>query len=159
MFSRNELHSRLAALSVLIKSQSREENETLIELERLLVRSRIDDPISALTPRELSIDRTTWNAPENLAQDRRQRIGRLLDQIQPDESPQFRVFRREAAVVAPMLDLAAPAWGRGALALHSLGPFHNLDGRLFWFDFFPIIRLVPLYLAGDPQPTDSPPVI
>jgi hypothetical protein len=27
-----------------------------------------------------------------------------------------------------------------------------VDGRLFWFDFFPIIRLVPLYLAGDPQP-------
>jgi len=149
---RTELQSRLAGLSVTITPQTNRENETLIELERLLVRSRIDDPISALTPRELSIDRATWNAPENLTQDRRQRIGRLLDQVQPDESPQFRVFRREAAIVAPMIDLASPAWGRGALAQHSLGPFHNLDGRLFWFDFFPIIRLVPLYLAGDPQP-------
>jgi hypothetical protein len=152
MLSRNELQSQLAALSVLITPQTQEENEAVVQLEKLLVKSRIDDPATGATPRELSIDRATWNAPQNLSAERQQRIGQLLDQLQREQTPEFRVFRREAPVLTPMLDLSSPVWGRGALAQHSLGPFQSLDGRLFWFDFFPIIRLVPLYLAGDPQP-------
>jgi hypothetical protein len=149
---RDDLQSGVVALSATVTPQTDQENEALIELENLLVRSRIDLPAAALTPRELSIDRATWNAPGDLAADRHRRISQLLDHLAPDETPQFQVFRREAPVAAPMLELASPAWGRGALIQHSLGPFHSLDGRLFWFDFFPIVRLVPLYLAGDPQP-------
>ena len=52
----------------------------------------------------------------------------------------------------PVLDLTTPDWGRGAAVAETLGPFTGLDGRLFWFDFFPLIRLVPIYLAGDVQP-------
>ncbi|MBZ5655742.1 MAG: hypothetical protein LAO56_10755 [Acidobacteriia bacterium] len=152
MVPRNDLQSRLASLSVTLRPQAPQENEELIELEKLLVRSRIDDPNTAVTPRSLAIDRATFNAPENLGQDRRQRIGRLLKQLKPDQAPEFLVFRREAPVAAPMLELASPVWGRGALAQHSLGPFHSVDGRLYWFDFFQIVRMVPVYLPGDSQP-------
>jgi hypothetical protein len=152
MLRPNDLTSRLAALSVNIAPQTQQESRSLVELETLLVRSQLDDPASSLTPRELSIDRATWNSPENLASDRLHRIGQLVEQVPPDATPEFRVFRRETAVAAPMLDLAAPAWGRGAAVQQSIGPFQGVDGRLFWFDFFPIIRLVPLYLEGDATP-------
>ena len=148
----NDLQSRLAALSVSIHPQTPQETQSLVELEKLLIRSQLDDPASDMTPRELSIDRASWNSPANLANDRLQRIGRLVEQVRPDAAPQLRVFRRETALAAPMLDLATPAWGRGAVVQQSLGPFHGVDGRLFWFDFFPIVRLVPLYLAGDATP-------
>ena len=151
MPSRNDLQSRLAAVSVGLKANTRYEHDALVELEKLLVRSRIDEP-AALTPRELSVERVALFAPGNLPNDRRLRLSRLLETVPAEEEPQFRVFRREAPMAAPMLDLAAPSWGRSALAEHSVGPLRGLDGRLFWFDFFPIIRLVPLYFAGDPQP-------
>ncbi len=151
MSRREDLHPRLAALSVSLARETAEEHDAVVELERLLVRSRIDEQ-SVLTPRELSIERTSRFSPRTLASDRRARLNDLLDKIPVEEAPQFRVFRREAAVSAPMLDLSTPAWGRGALAQHSVGPLRGEDGRLFWFDFFPIVHLVPLYVAGDPQP-------
>ena len=151
MSRREDLQPRLAALSVSLARETADEHNTVVELEQLLVRSRIDEP-SVLTPRELSIERTSRFSPRNLASDRRARLTDLLDKIPAEEAPQFRVFRREAAVSAPMLDLSTPAWGRGALAQHSVGPLRGEDGRLFWFDFFPIVHLVPLYVAGDPQP-------
>jgi hypothetical protein len=146
MFPLNDVQSRVASVLATIAPEANQGRQ-LSELEQLLVRSRIDDA-GTLTPRELSIDRAAWNTPTSLPPDQQQRI----DQLQMDAEPQFRVFRREVAAAAPMLDLAAPAWGRGAHVQHSLGPFQSVDGRQFWFDFFPFVRLVPLYLAGDPRP-------
>ena len=148
---RNDLQSRLAELSVALEANTPYEHDALVELEKLLVRSRIDEP-GTLTPRELSVERAALFAPGNLPNDRRLRLSRLLETLPAEEEPQFRVFRREAPMAAPMLDLAAPSWGRGAQAEHTVGPLRGVDGRLFWFDFFPIIRLVPLYFAGDPLP-------
>ena len=148
---RIDLQSRLTELSVSLEANTQYEHDALVELEKLLVRSRIDEP-ATLTPRELSVERAALFAPGNLPNDRRLRLSRLLETVPAEEEPQFRVFRREAPMAAPMLDLAAPAWGRGALAEHTVGPLRGVDGRLFWFDFFPIIRLVPLYFAGDPLP-------
>ena len=68
------------------------------------------------------------------------------------EIPRFRVFRREAPLAAATLDITTPAWGRGAAVAETLGPFPSLDGRLFWFDFYPLVRLVPIYLTGNARP-------
>ncbi|HEV8482341.1 MAG TPA: hypothetical protein VGV87_02185, partial [Blastocatellia bacterium] len=149
--SRNDLHSRLIELSSGLQTNTKHEDDSLVELEKLLVRSRIDEPAN-MTPRELSVERAALFAPTTLSEDRQLRLSRLVENQPIAEDPQFRVFRRETPMVAPMLDLAAPSWGRGALAEQTVGPIRGVDGRLFWFDFFPIIRLVPLYFAGDPQP-------
>jgi len=151
MPSRIDLQSRLAELLVGLDANTRYEHDALGDLEKLLVHSRIDEP-AARTPRELSIERTSLFAPGNLPDQRRLQLSRLVEALPAQQEPRFRVFRREAPMTAPMLDLAAPSWGRGALAEHTVGPLRGVDGRLFWFDFFPIIRLVPLYFAGDPLP-------
>ena len=149
MSRREDLHPRLAALSVSLARETAEEHDAVVELEKLLVRSRIDEP-SALTPRALSVERGRRGSLPRPLRPRADRtwtgwtIGR--------RSAAFRVFRRETPISAPMLDLATPSWGRGALAQHSVGPLRGVDGRLFWFDFFPLVKLVPLYFAGDPQP-------
>jgi len=147
-----DLHARVAALSANLSPQNREDNEALLKLERLLVRSRITDSAAQPVPKELSVERASWYAAENLPPDRQQRLGRLIAEADPQQQPQYRVFRREAPVTAPALDLATPAWGRGAAIEQTVGPFKGLDGRQFWFDFYPVVRLVPIYLAGDPHP-------
>jgi hypothetical protein len=98
------------------------------------------------------VERATWYGPEALSPERMQRIDQLVTESDPAQPPEFRVFRRETPLHAPALDLAAPAWGRGAAVAQTIGPIDGVDGRKFWFDFYPIARLVPVYFAGDPQP-------
>ncbi|HMI51718.1 MAG TPA: hypothetical protein VK525_09405, partial [Candidatus Saccharimonadales bacterium] len=70
----------------------------------------------------------------------------------PARSAEFRVFRREAPLVSPASALAVPDWARGAEIAETIGPLRGSDGRLFWYDFYRIVRLVPVYFTGDPQP-------
>jgi hypothetical protein len=65
---------------------------------------------------------------------------------------EFRVFRRETPLAGAALDLSSPSWARGAQVAQTLGPFIGIDGRQFWFDFYSIAVLVPIYLAGDSTP-------
>ena len=67
-------------------------------------------------------------------------------------SAQFRVFRREAPLAADALRETVPDWARGAAIAETVGPMRAEDGRLFWYDFYRIVRLVPVYFAGDTVP-------
>ena len=68
------------------------------------------------------------------------------------EPPEFRVYRREAPVATPAVPASMPDWARGAAIAETIGPLRSVDGRTFWFDFFRIVRLVPVFFAGESQP-------
>jgi hypothetical protein len=148
----NDVRLRVAAFSANLTATSQQEKKALVDLEQLLLRARIGDTVSELSARALSVERASWYAPENLAPERQERLDRLVARVDLQKPEEYRVFRREAPLNAPTLDMAAPVWGRGAAIAHTLGPFSSLDGRQFWFDFYPLVRLVPLYLAGDARP-------
>ena len=147
-----DLHAQLAALSANLKEHSKYGADGLVELEELLARSRLSDPSSDLVSRQLSVERATWFAPENLAEERQRRLQMLAARTDLQAPEEFRVFRREAPVAVPPLGAASPPWAAGAAIDRTMGPFTSLDGRQFWFDFFRIVRLVPLYFAGNSQP-------
>ena len=98
----DDFRSRLAAVSAALDATTRHEKGELLKLEKLLVRSRIDEP-AELTPRELSIERGSLFSSGNLPGDRRVQLNKLVDGIAASEEPQFRVFRRETPMSAPML--------------------------------------------------------
>jgi hypothetical protein len=58
------------------------------------------------------------------------------------------VFRREAPIASPASALTVPAWAQGAEITETVGPLRGSDGRLFWYDFYRIVRLVPVHFAG-----------
>ncbi len=151
MRSVTQLRSRLTALAATLAPPTGS-TRPFTRLDDLLLRSHVGEVDADTLTRELSIQRATWYAPDQLPKGSRERLDRLLDRIDVAREPEYRVFRREAPVRSSVVDLATPAWGRGAAVEHSLGPFESLDGRQFWFDFFPIVRLVPVYLPGDPAP-------
>ncbi len=65
---------------------------------------------------------------------------------------EYRVYRRESPISSPFAPLTTPDWARGAAIAETVGPLRALDGRIFWFDFFRVVRLVPVFFAGDAQP-------
>jgi hypothetical protein len=78
-----------------------------------------------------------------------------VDELTPrviDPDVELRVFRRETPLADAALDLSTPPWARGAQIAQTLGPFIGIDGRQFWFDFYSIAVLVPIYLAGQATP-------
>ncbi len=80
------------------------------------------------------------------------RIQRAAASIKPAKEPAYRVYRREVPLAHAIIPGTQPGWAAGSGPEHTVGPVASRDGRQFWFDFFPIVRLVPLYLAGQTQP-------
>jgi len=76
----------------------------------------------------------------------------IEESIQTAEPPEFRLFVREVPIASAASALTVPAWARGAEIAETIGPLRDADGRLFWFDFYRIVRLIPIYFAGDSQP-------
>ena len=72
--------------------------------------------------------------------------------LKPAEEPAYRVYKREVPLAHAAIPDTQPDWAAGSSPSRTLGPVASRDGRQFWFDFFPIVRLVPLYLAGEAQP-------
>jgi hypothetical protein len=144
------LYASLVNLSAGIRPQTTAERAELALAESLIARSRIDDA-SGLTKQALSIERATWYEADELDEKRRIRLAALADAEQGADA-QFRVFRRDAPLAGAAIDLTTPSWARGAAIARTAGPLTSLDGRQLWFDFFNVIRLVPVYLAGDAQP-------
>lgn len=141
---------RQSGISALLSNlaESRAESDLLVELQELASRSSIG--AAGEFSRELSVDRAGFPAFEAVSEGWRKRLDELAER--PPATAEYRVFRREAPLAPPVLDLAAPLWGRGAAIERSLGPFPSLDGRQFWFDFYRLTRLAPLYLPGETQP-------
>jgi hypothetical protein len=114
-------------------------------LVSLLERSTAVDDLEALVG-----DRSTTERAGGMDAAGPEPVTASGDELPP--SPEFYVFRREAPIVSPASALTVPAWARGAEIAETVGPLRGTDGRLFWYDFYRIVRLVPVYFAGDPLP-------
>src|SRR5258708_34415874 len=116
MGSGADLGSRLVSVTAPLGALTKSDDNATAKLERLLVRSRVDDA-SALPPRELPVERATWYGPETLSPERTQRIDQLVADA-PAQPTEFRVSRGEPPLNAPALDLATPPSGPGAALAH-----------------------------------------
>src|SRR5439155_11933480 len=80
---------------------------------------------------------------------------RLLEQAvkeQKESNETIRVFKRSVPFFSSQVKGSLPEWGRGARITHTIGPFINIHGRRFWFDFYRIIPLVQVWMQGSAQP-------
>ncbi len=92
-------------------------------------------------------------APERPADvERLRRIRRVVEEMRPPAEPAYRVARREVPLVSSIIADSQPEWAAGQTSERSIGPVVTQDGRQLWFDLFPILQLVPLYLSGQPDP-------
>lgn len=57
-------------------------------------------------------------------------------------SSELQVFRRETPALTTQQPASVPLWAAGQKAEFTLGPFQDTSGRLYWFDFYRIVRQV-----------------
>lgn len=80
MRSGAELRSRMVSVTAPLGALNKSDDRTTANLENLLVWSRIDDA-AELTPRQLSLERSSWYGPETLSAEPTQCIDRLLAEL------------------------------------------------------------------------------
>ncbi|HEV2483567.1 MAG TPA: hypothetical protein VGS79_28070 [Puia sp.] len=54
----------------------------------------------------------------------------------------LQVFRREVPVVSGLSSASVPPWAAGMAIDHTIGPLKDSNGRLYWFDFYPVVQRV-----------------
>ncbi|MCI0524176.1 MAG: hypothetical protein L0Y75_02845 [Acidobacteria bacterium] len=142
------LLSRIAGHLVAASPQQEKEIQSLY---RSLSRSILTEDIEQLKGAQFAFERSDLFADENIPQQRLNTLNAIAERSAAEDI-EFRVFVRETPVRSTQLHASMPLWAGGAAVDHTIGPLTNIDGRLFWFDFFRIEKLVALFVQGSPYP-------
>ncbi len=129
-----------------------QEKNRFAQLQALLVRAAVPEERQDLKSERFTFENADLFSPELVSEDNAALIRQMTERQADAESPAYKVFVREVPVSSTQIHASRPLWAAGAAVEHSVGPFTNADGRLYWFDFFRIEKLVALYVQGNPQP-------
>ena len=133
--------------------ESDEERSKFELLNKSLAQTSLSDDKSLLMKSDFSIRRADLFFDETIPEKRLGALDQLVDnKVESDEEDTFRVFVREVPIREQLLHASVPDWAAGARVSHSIGPFVHKDGRKFWYDFFPVTKLIALYVQGVTEP-------
>ena len=149
----DQLHALLSNLSGHLLASSPDEENELQSLHSLLSRSLLADDIAQLKATSFAFENADLFSLENIHPARLEMLRSVAEvALAQRAEPEFRMFAREVPVRSPQLHASVPLWGAGAAVERTIGPFTRADGRVFWFDFYRIERLVALYIQNRPNP-------
>ncbi len=147
---RSDLLQRLAGH--LVASSPREENE-IRNLYRSLTRTALTEDLGVTEGSRFAIEHSDLFAGDLIPPQRRNMLDSIAGRTPPGGTePELRLNLREVPVRSTQLHASLPLWAGGAAVDHTVGPLTNRDGRLIWFDFIKIEKLVALYIQGNPFP-------
>ena len=128
--------------------------EKFQELQDMLGRSLLSDDPAQAKGSHFAFESADLFLSEHVSRERAAALKSIAENKTAGQAaaPEYRVFAREVPVRSTQLHASVPLWAGGAKVEQTLGPFTNIDGRQFWFDFFPIERLAALYVQGSPEP-------
>ena len=146
-----ETLEQLLLLTDQLAPQELERSSFFADFQKLNASVSSADLQAASTPR-FSFEKTEFRTRRTLSEKDLKRLGRVAEKMQEAERPAYRIFRREVPLAQSLAPGSQPDWAVGLAPERSFGPFTGRDGRKFWYDFFPIIQLMPLYLPGQSDP-------
>ncbi|VAX33464.1 hypothetical protein MNBD_NITROSPIRAE01-1, partial [hydrothermal vent metagenome] len=145
--------TRLGRLTGHLVANTKREKSTLDSLFNSLSRSTLSEDIKDCKKTQFSFENADLLSEETISPERLETLQSLAEQsLAQKKEATFRVLVREVPVRSTQLEASLPLWAGGAAVDHTIGPIANGDGRLFWFDFFRIEKLVSLYVQGNPNP-------
>ncbi len=149
MSEQNPMLYWFSGLTADLQTATPEEESNSAALFELLKNSIPSEIIQTKLP-AFSFEKIGEKPITAVSQSTQQDISKVVDEIRT--SSQYKVFRRESPVRNMLAARSTPGWAVGAAVEKTIGPFINIDGRRFWFDFFKVEKLVALYLNGASNP-------
>lgn len=143
------LKPQLAHLVGQLKAPGKQKIE---KLHQALAEQLVHQDLSDMLARPLSFETADVFSPPSISKNLSDRLEKVLKKTKKDTEPEFRVFRRETPLVTDFGRGGSPAWARGAEPHHSLGPYLGPDGRQFWFDFYPVVKIISIYGPNSNEP-------
>lgn len=147
-----KLQAMLGGLSGHLVTDSPEQEREVERLHQLLSRSLLPEDIEQTKRSNFAFENSDLFFESNISPERTESIRAVAERNAGDEEPEFRIFVREVPVRSTQLFGSTPLWAGGAAIDRTIGPFRRADGRVFWFDFIRIEKLVALYVQGKPNP-------
>jgi hypothetical protein len=148
-----KLHAMLGGLSGHLAAETPEQEREVGRLQQLLSRSLLSEDAGGLRARALSHEGADLFDAARIPAARAASIRAVAEaRAASAEEPEFRVFVREVPVRSTQLHGSTPLWAGGAAVERTLGPFRHDDGRVVWFDFIRIEKLIALYVQGQAEP-------
>jgi hypothetical protein len=147
------LSSTLRTLAGHLIIETEDQKNNLEILDRSLAKSSLSEELSSLKSSNFKFERSDLFFTDKVSTARSKALDNLADKKEKDKKdPLFKVFVREVPLREQLLYGSIPKWAAGAKVDHTVGSFINKDGRQFWFDFFPIEKLISLYIQGVNDP-------
>lgn len=146
----NQLNATLRGLAGHLVIETDEQQSMLERLYSSLAKTSLPDDAGLLKNSNFSIEKADLFFEEKISSQRLGQLNLLAENL--EEEPSLRVFVREVPLREQLIYGSIPSWAGGASVNHSVGPFQNIDGRQFWFDFYLIEKLIALYIQGNPDP-------
>lgn len=148
------LKPKLAHLVGQLKAPGKQKIE---KLQQVLADQLVHQDLSDMVAKPLSFETAEAFSHQTLSKSLSDRLEKVLKKIEKktrdkEVEPEFRVFRRETPLVTDLGRGGSPAWARGAAPHHSLGPYVGDDGRQFWFDFYPVVKIISIYAPNSNVP-------
>ena len=142
---------RQIAGHLLVESRAEQRNFKL--LNKSLAQSDLSDENNLLIKSNFSIGKSDLFFDETIPKKRLDILDQLAtEKLDTEKEPKFRVFVREVPIREQLFHASIPDWAAGAKVSQSIGPFTHKDGRKFWYDFYPIKKLITLYIQGIAEP-------
>jgi hypothetical protein len=136
-----------------LRIETPEDQKKFNLLKRSLSKSVIEEKTCEPVKAGFSYEKSDLYSDEAISDDHRKTILSIANKrFKAKEETQFKVSRRDIPVRETLLHNSVADWAVGSRVDHSLGPFPGIDGRRFWYDFYPVEKMVTLYMQGVANP-------
>lgn len=143
------LKSALSGLMEPLSLTTKADKAASLKLNKLLSRTHLEGKPESLRPSPFSIEKSDLYHLDTLSETEKKAI-RDIEKARKKSDPDtnFKVFRREVPIRDALVPHSVAEWSAGSKVDETIGPFQGIDGRQFWFDFFPVGTFTSLYKQG-----------
>jgi len=150
-----QIASLVATLTGQLHATNTSEENDIHLLQQTLAETLNHQDISSIRNQQYSIDGSDIFSEKKILPARLNNILEIAKGLAEKKSEEavLRVFVRDVPVKTTQIVGSIPDWAAGATLEKSFGPFTDAEGRLKWFDFYKIVKLIALYTQGEALPS------
>jgi len=147
------LSALLASITGNLYATTLEEELQLDNLHDQLAQTLQHQTIETTANQRFAFESSDFFFSQNIKGNRLEKIDEKVKNVLSNKlNNDLKVFVRETPIRSSQVAGSVAEWAGGARVLATIGPLRGRDGRLKWFDFFKVEKLVAIYFNGQPQP-------